>query len=87
MSRWIDLVDSDDVDLGQDKAGRLGQYLHTTIYQVWARVSAYAERPPVQIPGQVKLGKFARPVIYYVAGLILYRTCWRQQKIVENKCI
>ena len=72
VSRWIELVDSDDVDLGRDKAGRLGQYLHTTIYQAWVRASAYAERPPVQIPGQVKLGKYARPVIYYVAGWTLY---------------
>ena len=65
-------MDSDDVNLGQDKAGRLGQYLHTTIYQAWVRASAYAECPPVQIPGQVKLGKYARPVIYYVVGWTLY---------------
>ena len=31
VSRWIDLVDSDDVDLGRDKAGRLGQYLYNAL--------------------------------------------------------
>ena len=73
VSRWIDIVETDDdVDLGRDKAGRLGQYLHNIIYQEWVRTSADGERPPVQIPGKVKLGKYARPVIYYVAGWTLY---------------
>ena len=31
VSRWIDIVDSDNVDLGRDKVGRLGQYLYSTI--------------------------------------------------------
>ena len=34
-------------------------------------MSASAERPSVQIPGKVKVGKYARPVIYYVAGWTL----------------
>ena len=72
VSRWIDLVNSDGVDLERDKAGRLGQFLFNTTYQAWVRASASAERPPVQIPGKVKLGKYARPVIYYVAGWTLY---------------
>ena len=61
VSQWVDLVDLDDVDLGQDKAGRLGKYLHNTIYQEWVRAPAHAERLPVQIPGKVTLGKYARP--------------------------
>ena len=58
----------DNVNLRRDKAGRLGQYLHNTIYQEWVRASANVERPPVQIPGKAKLGKYARPVMYSVAG-------------------
>jgi hypothetical protein len=65
-------VKSDDVDFGQDKAGRLGQYLHKIIYQEWVRTSADGKCPPVQIPGKVKLGKYVWPVIYYVADWTLY---------------
>ena len=61
------------MDLSRDKAGWLGQYLDNIIYQEWARTSADIERPPVQIPGKVKLGKYSPPMIYYVAGGTLYR--------------
>ena len=54
---------TDDVDLGRNKAGRLGKYLHNRIYQEWVMTSADGERPPVQIPGKVQLGKYALPVI------------------------
>ena len=66
-------MESDDVDLSRDKAGWLGQYLDNIIYQEWARTSADVERPPIQIPGKVNLGKYAPPVIYYVASGTLYR--------------
>ena len=74
VCRWSDLVDLDDVNLGRDKASRLGQYLYNAIYQeCWVRTSADGERPPVQIPDKVKkLGKYVRPVIYYVTGWTLY---------------
>ena len=67
-------MDLDDVNLGRDKASRLGQYLYNAIYQeCWVRTSADGERPPVQIPDKVKkLGKYVRPVIYYVTGWTLY---------------
>ena len=65
-------MDSDDVDLGRDKAGRLGQYLYNAIYQEWIRTSTDGEHPPVQTPGKVKLGKHARPVSYYVVKWTLY---------------
>ena len=34
VSQWIDLVNSNNVDLGGDKAGRLGYYLYNTIVRV-----------------------------------------------------
>ena len=42
------------------------------MYQAWVRASANVERSSAQIPDKVRLGKYARPVIYYVAGWTLY---------------
>ena len=32
VSRWIDLMDLDNIDLGRDKISRLEQYLHNIMY-------------------------------------------------------
>ena len=39
MSQWIDLMESNDVELSRNKTGRLGQFLFNMIYQEWIRTS------------------------------------------------
>ena len=49
----------------------LGLVLHNLLFLEWAYCAIESKRPPVSIPEEDLVGKYARPVIYYVASSTL----------------
>ena len=72
VGKWIELHDSTGLDMTQNLFGRLGQFLYMVMYHEWTHAAVDCKRPPVTIPGNVKLNKHALPVIYYVAEWTLF---------------
>ena len=54
------------------KFGSLGLFLHNVLFMEWSHSSIDNKRPQVSFPEECLVGKYAWPVIYYVAGWILY---------------
>ena len=52
--------------------GSFGVYLHNALFFNWSYSAADSERPEVTLPENCLVGRFARPVIYYVAGWIVH---------------
>ncbi len=52
--------------------GQLGRFLHHVMFMVWLHSVCDHDKPPVNFPDDCLVGKHARPVIYYVAGWMLY---------------
>ena len=59
--------------LTQVSFGRVGLFLCQCIYFLWSRLLVDEQRPPIEIPSNVLVGQFARPLVYYVAGWTLQR--------------
>ena len=53
--------------------GRLGQFLYYVLFMTWSNLVCGNEKPPVEFPIDCLVGKYALPVIYYVAGWTLYK--------------
>ena len=53
--------------------GHLGGFLHVSIFMAWSNLVSNYEKPPVQFPTDCLVGKYAKPVIYYVAGWTIFR--------------
>ena len=49
-----------------------GSFLFDMLFDCWAFSSMEGERPPVMMPEDCLVGKYARPVVYYVAGWTLH---------------
>ncbi len=58
--------------IGRDQFGLLGSFLHNQLFMEWCHSSIDDERPPIAMPDICLVNKWARPVIYYVAGWTLY---------------
>ncbi len=52
--------------------GHLGQFLHHLMFMVWFHSVCNHDKPPVKFLDDCLVGKHARPIIYYVAGWMLY---------------
>lgn len=52
--------------------GNLGRFLHHVMFMTWSHSICGSEKPPVEFPVDCLVGKYARPVIYYVSGWTLY---------------
>jgi hypothetical protein len=52
--------------------GHLGRFLHHVMFMVWSHSVCDHNKPPVEFPDDCLMDKHARPVIYYVAGWMLY---------------
>ena len=53
--------------------GCLGAFLHNILFMNWAYCGVDCDRPAVAFPEKCLVGKYARGVIYYVAGWTLYK--------------
>jgi hypothetical protein len=52
--------------------GQLGWFLHHLMFMVWLHSVCNHDKLPVKFPDDCLVGKHARPIIYYVAGWMLY---------------
>lgn len=53
--------------------GHLGAFLHLSVFMAWSNLVSNYEKPPVRFPAECLVGKYAKPVIYYVAGWTIFR--------------
>ena len=51
---------------------RLGALLHLALFMAWSDVICNNEKPPIDFPVDRLVGKYALPVIYFVAGWTLF---------------
>ena len=59
-------------DISRDIFGDLGAFLHVVLFMSWSHSVCKFEKPPVEFPMDCLVGKYSKPVIYYVAGWTLY---------------
>ena len=52
--------------------GRLGAFLHLALFHAWSDAICGKERPQIEFPVDCLIGKYALPVVYYIAGWTLY---------------
>ena len=66
MEQWEAVCVSKEME--KSMFGRLGEFLNNTLFMEWSRSAVDNERPPVSFPNECLVGKYARTVVYYVAG-------------------
>ncbi len=54
--------------------GRLGAFIHLALFYVWSDEICKNEKPPIEFLTNCLVGRYALPVVYYVAGWTLYST-------------
>ena len=47
---------------------RLGAFLHLALFMAWSHVISDNQKPPINFPANCLVGKYALPVVYYVAS-------------------
>ncbi len=52
--------------------GQLGAFLHFALFMAWSHAICDNEKPPINFPMDSLVGKYALPVVYYIAGWMLY---------------
>ncbi len=52
--------------------GHLGRFPHQVLFNEMIHLACNYEKPPVEFPVDCLVGKYSRPVLYYVAGWMLY---------------
>ena len=67
-----------------EKFGHLGRFVHTLFFTTWLAKVCDNEKPPIEVPVDCLVGKYAQPVIYYVAGWTLFRAT-KALTVAENK--
>jgi hypothetical protein len=59
-------------DVSRITFGRLGTFLHLALFMAWSHAISDNQKLPIKFPEDCLIGKYALPVIYYVAGWMLY---------------
>jgi len=67
--------------------GRLGAFLHLVLFMAWSDVICNNEKPPIDFLVDCLVGKYALPVIYYVAGWMLFSASKASTIAVDNRPI
>ncbi len=65
--------------------GRLGAFLHLALFMAWSDVICNNKKPPIDFPVDCLVGKYALPVIYYVAGWTLFSASKASTVAVDNR--
>jgi hypothetical protein len=50
----------------------VGAFLHLALFLAWSHVIPDNQKPPINFPVDCLVGKYALPVVYYVAGWTLF---------------
>jgi len=72
-------------DISRIKFGWLGAFLHLALFKAWSDVICDNEKPPIHFPVDCLIGKYALPVIYYVAGWTLFSASKASTVAVDNR--
>ena len=76
IAQWIDhrntFLGTDADSFPAEKYRYFGSFLYDVLFDCWAFNSMEGERPPVTLPEICRVGKYAHPVVYYVAGWTIY---------------
>jgi len=72
-------------DISSITFGRLGAFLHLALFMAWSDVICDNKKPPIDFPVDCLVGKYALPVIYYVAGWTLYSASKASMVAVDNR--
>ena len=59
-------------DVSRITFGRLGAFLHLALFMAWSHVISDIQKSSINCPADCLAGKYALPVVYYVAGWTLY---------------
>jgi hypothetical protein len=59
-------------DIGSITFGRLGAFLHLALFHGWSDAICDNEKPLIEFPVDCLIGRYALPVVYYIAGWMLY---------------
>ena len=65
--------------------GRLGAFLHLALFQAWSDAICDNEKPPIEFPVDCLVGRYALPVVYYVAGWTLFSMSKASMIAVDNR--
>ena len=72
-------------DISRIKFGRLGAFLHLALFKAWSDVICDNTKPPIHFPVDCLVGKYALPVIYYVAGWTLFSASKASTVAVDSR--
>ena len=72
MEQYEAMVGADSGEMSKESFGSFGVYLYHILFLNWSYCAAECDKPPIEIPEQCLVGKYARNVIYYVAGWTLH---------------
>ncbi len=59
-------------DVSSITVGLLGTFLHLALFQAWSDIICDNKKPPIEFPMDCLVGRYAMPVVYYIAGWTLY---------------
>ena len=65
----------------------MGAFLHLALFKAWSDVICDNEKPPIHFPVDCLVGKYALPVIYYVAGWTLFSASKASTIAVDNRLL
>jgi hypothetical protein len=59
-------------DVSRISFGRLGAFLHLALFQAWSNAVCDNKKPPIEFLVDCLVGRYALPVVYYVAVWMLF---------------
>ncbi len=65
--------------------GRLGAFLHLALFQAWSNAICNNKKPPIEFLVDCLVGKYALPVVYYVAGWTLFSMSKASTVAADNR--
>jgi hypothetical protein len=65
--------------------GRLGTFLHLALFQAWSDVICDNKKPLIEFLVDCLIRRYAMPVVYYVAGWMLYSASKASTLAVVNR--
>ncbi len=65
--------------------GRLGTFLHLALFMAWSDVICDNKKPPINLPVDCLVGKYALPVVYYIAGWTLFSMLKASTVAADNR--
>ncbi len=80
-----DLTGLPPADISCITFGRLGAFLHLVLFQAWSDAICNNEKPPIEFPVDCLVGRYALPVVYYIAGWTLFSMSKASTVAADNR--